>query len=89
MRLQPSNPETWLRLAEYDHAIEPRAALRELQATIFLNPEAISSEAVADGDPESIEIENDYAEDVRAINTQSTGAAVGPAPAAPAPTVER
>ncbi len=89
VRLQPSNPETWLHLAEYDRAIEPRAALRELQATIFLNPEAISSEAVADGDPESIEIENDYAEDVRAINTQSTGAAVGPAPAAPAPTVER
>jgi len=86
VRLQPSNPETWLRLAEYDHAIEPREALHELQAAIFLNPESISPEAVADGDPESIEIENDYAEDSRALNPRATAGAVAPTAGSPART---
>jgi tetratricopeptide (TPR) repeat protein len=66
VRLQPSNPETWLRLAQYDLPSDPRAALNELQAAIYLNPEVVSPEAVASGNPESIEVQNDYAQAVRA-----------------------
>jgi hypothetical protein len=68
VRLQPSNPESWLHLAEYDLAVDPRAALSELQAAIYLNPAAISAEAIADGDPEAIEIDNDYVQASRAVN---------------------
>ncbi|HEX4837467.1 MAG TPA: O-antigen ligase family protein, partial [Solirubrobacteraceae bacterium] len=41
VRLQPSNPETWLTLGEYDMAADPRAAVGELRAAVFLNPESI------------------------------------------------
>ena len=74
VRLQPSNPETWLRLGEYDLASErsgvtiaaaeggAHAVVTELGAAIFLNPESIAPEAVADGNPEAIRIQNDYVE---------------------------
>ena len=77
VRLQPSNPETWLRLGEYDLAADrstPRAsaaegggrsAVSELGASIYLNPESISPEAVAAGNPEAIAIQNDYVEALR------------------------
>ena len=78
VRLQPSNPETWLRLGEYDLASErsgvtiaaaeggAHAVVTELGAAIFLNPESIAPEAVADGNPEAIMIQNDYVEALRA-----------------------
>jgi O-Antigen ligase len=77
VRLQPSNPETWLRLGEYDLATDRsnagateaqgggRAAVSELGAAIYLNPESISAEAVAAGNPEAIAIQNDYVEALR------------------------
>jgi cytochrome c-type biogenesis protein CcmH/NrfG len=77
VRLQPSNPETWLRLGEYDlasvqsHVLGeglPQAALQELGAAIYLNPESIAPEAIADGNPEAITIQNDYVEALRASN---------------------
>ena len=46
----------------------PLAALQELGAAIYLNPESIAPEAVADGDPEAIAIQNDYVEALRASN---------------------
>jgi tetratricopeptide (TPR) repeat protein len=75
VRLQPSNPETWLRLGQYDLASVqlhsrgegiPQAALGELGAAIYLNPESIGPEAIADGNPEAITIQNDYVEALRA-----------------------
>jgi hypothetical protein len=75
VRLQPSNPETWLRLGEYDLASArsqgagaglAQAAVNELGAAIYLNPESISAEAIADGNPEAIAIQNDYVEALRA-----------------------
>jgi hypothetical protein len=75
VRLQPSNPETWLRLGQYDlSAVEghtggegiPEAALHELGAAVYLNPESIAPEAIADGNPEAITIQNDYVEALRA-----------------------
>jgi O-antigen ligase len=60
VRLQPSNPQTWLGLGRYDLASNPRAALKELQASIYLNPESIAPEAIAQGQREAIEVHNDY-----------------------------
>jgi O-Antigen ligase len=44
VRLQPSNPETWLTLGEYDLASNPRAAIGELRAAVYLNPESIPAQ---------------------------------------------
>ena len=60
VRLQPSNPQTWLELGRYDIASDPQAAVKELQAAIYLDPESIAPEAIADGRREAIEIHNDY-----------------------------
>ncbi len=58
VRLQPSNPQTWLELGRYDVREHPRDALKELQAAVYLNPESITPEAVSGpaAQPESIEI---------------------------------
>ena len=81
VRLQPSNPETWLHLGEYDLSTDrstiagtvseggARSAVTELGAAIYLNPESIAPEAIADGNPEAIAIENDYVEALRASST--------------------
>ncbi len=68
VRLQPSNPQTWLALARHDLASEPAVALKELQAAVFLNPELIAPEAIAPPYPngESVEIYNDYVQALRA-----------------------
>jgi hypothetical protein len=79
VRLQPSNPQTWLALARHDLASEPAAALKELQAAIYLNPESIAPEAIAPpyANPESVEIYGDYVQALRA----SARAAASPLPA--------
>jgi tetratricopeptide (TPR) repeat protein len=66
VREQPANPQTWLALGRFDLHSRPFAALHELQATIFLDPEAISPEALARGDREAIAIHNEYIEALRA-----------------------
>jgi hypothetical protein len=66
VRLQPSNPQTWLELARYDLTSNPPAALKELQAAIYLNPESIAPEALAVGESEAIEVRNDYIQALRA-----------------------
>jgi hypothetical protein len=66
VRLQPSNPQTWLTLGQYDLAKSPRAAEHELAAAIYLNPESVSPEAIAQGNPEAIAIQNDYVQALRA-----------------------
>ncbi len=71
VRLQPSNPQTWLALARYDLSSEPAVALKELQAAIYLNPESIAPEAIAYGDPEAIAIQNEYVQALRATGTAS------------------
>jgi O-Antigen ligase len=71
VRLQPSNPKSWLDLGEHDLASNPQAALHELQAAIYLNPESISPEELAPPYPnsESVTIYNDYIEALRAVQT--------------------
>jgi tetratricopeptide (TPR) repeat protein len=61
VRLQPSNPQTWLVLGRYDlRRANATAAVQELRAAIFLDPELISPEAIANGQREAIEVHNDY-----------------------------
>ncbi|HEV7528810.1 MAG TPA: O-antigen ligase family protein [Solirubrobacteraceae bacterium] len=74
VRLQPSNPQTWLTLGEYDLTRSPRAAVGELEAAIYLNPESVAPEAIAAGNPEAIAIENDYVQALRAASAQQAAA---------------
>jgi O-Antigen ligase len=53
VRLQPSNPQTWLTLGQYDMTANPRAAVEELRAAVYL-------------DPESIPVQNAYVQALRA-----------------------
>ncbi|HEX3518476.1 MAG TPA: O-antigen ligase family protein [Solirubrobacteraceae bacterium] len=71
VRLQPSNPQTWLELARFDLASNPKAAVSEFQAAIYLNPELISTEAISppNAQPESVEVYNDYIQALRASAT--------------------
>jgi len=77
VRLQPSNPQTWLALGEHDLSASPRAALNELRAAIYLNPESIAPELITLGNPEALAIQSDYIQALRA----STPAPVALTPA--------
>lgn len=59
VKLQPSNPQTWLTLGRYDRGRDPKAAVRELRAALYL-------------DPQSITTQNEY---VLALRESKTGAA--------------
>lgn len=62
VRLQPSNPETWTTLGEYDMSRNPHAAVEELRAAVYL-------------DPQSVPIQNAYVEALRktgAANEQAS-----------------
>jgi hypothetical protein len=72
VRLQPSNPQTWLTLGEYDLSSNPRAAVDELAAAIYLNPESIAPQAIAAGNPEAITIQNDYVQALRVANARAS-----------------
>ena len=75
VRLQPSNPQTWLELARHDLSVNPGAAVKELQAAIYLNPESIASEAISGptAQRESVEIYNDYIQALRASGAGTAG----------------
>jgi O-antigen ligase len=73
--LQPSNPQTWIALGQFDlthpsaglgAAGATSAALREISAAIYLNPELVSREAIAQGNREAIAVQNDYVDALRA-----------------------
>jgi O-Antigen ligase len=74
VHLQPSNPQTWLALGEYDLAHQPLAARNELAAAIYLNPEWIAPEAIAGGNPEAIAIQNSYVQALRMTTLPPTPA---------------
>ncbi len=65
VRLQPSNPQTWLALATQQLSSNPRAGLAELEAAIYLDPQSIAPEALAK-ERRSVEIYNDYVRALRA-----------------------
>jgi hypothetical protein len=72
VRLQPSNPQTWLALGEFELPSDPQAALNDLHSAIYLNPESIAPELIAQGNPEAITIQNDYVEALRATTPAPT-----------------
>jgi hypothetical protein len=66
VHLQPSNPQTWKALGEYDLlGGNPTAALNELRATVYLNPEAVAPLASVQYDPELLAIQNAYIQALR------------------------
>ena len=66
VHLQPSNPQTWKALGEYDlRNGNPTAALNELRATVYLNPEAVAPLASIQYDPELLAIQNAYIQALR------------------------
>jgi hypothetical protein len=71
VRVQPSNPQTWLTLGRFDLAMNPGPALQELRAGIYLDPELISSEALTAAQPEAIQVYNDYIQALRATQAQT------------------
>jgi uncharacterized circularly permuted ATP-grasp superfamily protein len=71
VRLQPSNPQTWLTLGQYDLTSNPSAAVSEIGASIYLNPESASAEAIAQGNPETIQVQNDYVQALSGASAQA------------------
>ncbi len=68
VHLQPSNPQTWQALGEYDlQAGDARAALNEIRAAVFLNPEAVAPRATIEGDEELLSLQDDYLQALRAV----------------------
>jgi Tfp pilus assembly protein PilF len=74
VRLQPSNPETWLTLARFDLTSYPAAAAKEFEASIYLDPQSISAEALADNNAKAIEVHNDYLQALRASTAAAAAA---------------
>ncbi len=72
VRLQPSNPETWLELGSFDLPTDPKASLSELRAAIYLDPQSISPEALAAGNAKAISIYNDYISALRSVMAKET-----------------
>ncbi len=76
VKLQPSNPQTWLVLGRYDLAEgNAQAAVHEIEAAIYLDPESISPEAIAAGEREAIQIHNDYIQALEAVRSESAARA--------------
>jgi hypothetical protein len=81
VRLQPSNPETWMHLGLYELARQPRAALHDLEATIYLDPQSIAPELITGphASSRSIEIQNAYIQALRASAPPPTALRTAPA----------
>jgi hypothetical protein len=68
VHLQPSNPQTWKALGEYDlQNGNPKAALNELRATVYLNPLAVAPLSEIQYDPELLAIQNAYIQALREV----------------------
>ncbi len=71
VRLQPSNPQTWVALGEYDlQAHDPPDALNELRAAIYLNPQTIAPEATIIDNPGLLSVRNAYLIALREAGTK-------------------
>ena len=68
VRLQPSNPESWLHLGLYEMHGNPHAALSDIEAAIYLDPQSVAPELISGprATSRSIEIQNAYIEALRA-----------------------
>jgi tetratricopeptide (TPR) repeat protein len=68
VRLQPSNPETWLHLGLYEIHGNPHAALSDIEAAVYLDPQSVAPELISGprASSRSIEIQNAYIQALRA-----------------------
>jgi O-antigen ligase len=68
VKLQPSNPETWLHLGLYEIHGNPRMALSDLEAAIYLDPQSVAPELISGprASSASIELQNAYIQALRA-----------------------
>jgi hypothetical protein len=68
VRLQPSNPESWLHLGLYELHGNPHAALSDIEAAIYLDPQSVAPELISGphASSRSIEIQNAYIQALRA-----------------------
>jgi tetratricopeptide (TPR) repeat protein len=68
VKLQPSNPETWLHLGLYEVRGNPRMALSDLEAVIYLDPQSVAPELITGprATATSIELQNAYIQALRA-----------------------
>jgi hypothetical protein len=72
VHLQPSNPQTWQTLGEYDlHNGNPKAAMNELRAAVYLNPEAVAPLPAITYDPALLALHNAYLEALRETAAQA------------------
>jgi hypothetical protein len=72
VHLQPSNPQTWQTLGEYDlRNGNPKDAMSELRAAVYLNPEAIAPLPAIQYDPALLALHNDYLEALRETASQT------------------
>jgi Flp pilus assembly protein TadD len=72
VHLQPSNPQTWQTLGEYDlRSGNAKSAMSELRAAVYLNPEAITPLSAIQYDPALLALHNDYLEALRETASQS------------------
>ena len=90
VKLQPSNPQTWLALGELDLTLQrtgqaqvtvpggARAAVNELAAGIYLNPELVAPAAIAAGNREAVTVQNAYVEALRAAESAAPAPASRP-----------
>ena len=79
VRLQPSNPRTWIELGEFDLVDRPAASVQELRAGIYLDPASISPEALTVGHPEAVATYNAYLQALRAVAQKQAAVKSGPA----------
>jgi O-Antigen ligase len=75
VRLQPSNPETWLALGRFDLSANPTAALGEFRAAIYLDPESIAPQLIAENNEEAVTIQNDFILALRRARTAPSNSA--------------
>jgi hypothetical protein len=76
VHLQPSNPQTWQTLGEYDlRTGNSKAAMSELRATVYLNPEAVAPLSVVEHDPGLLAIQNAYLQAIRETAQTRTASA--------------
>jgi O-antigen ligase len=72
VHLQPSNPQTWQTLGEYDlRSGNAKSAMSELRAAVYLNPEAIAPLSAIQYDPALLALHNDYLEALRETASQT------------------
>jgi O-antigen ligase len=86
VHLQPSNPQTWQALGEYELGVgNPQEALNALRAAVYLNPQAIDPRATIADNEELLPLQDAYLQALRKTAATGGTAAADGAPQKPGP----